>query len=144
MFKMFKIALSSVLSGAHDLGFGSYKDKAQARMARISNGIKEMRSNHTMKDTSGSRGSDGYISGGGAIIAGGAGAKAVTANRSRRNNASLSSGGGSRAVQGNNAAKQSGKSLAMDDHASIDGAIQRGGGGTPAEPAKDTVDYLTK
>jgi hypothetical protein len=147
MYLMFKAVVGSIRSGSYDLGLGTYKDKVQATIGKVSRSISNLRMSHAYEDTEASYGD--YGSGSGAVLAGTAGSRGTTGSgstkRKRRGGVSPSGGAGSgaRALQGNASTKSQRVLSALDDHESVDAAIERGNkAGAKAEPAVSLDDYL--
>lgn len=146
MYLMFKAVVGSIRSGSYDLGLGAYKDKAQATIGKVSRSISNLKMGHAYEDVEASYG--GYDSGSGAVLAGTAGSRGTTGSgstkRKRRGGVSPSgTGSGARALQGNASTKPQSALSALDDHESVDAAIERGNkAGAKAEPAVSLDDYL--
>lgn len=143
MYKLFKAVAGSIKSGSYDLGFGTFKDKAQATVGKMSRSISNLRMGHAFEDAESS-----YAGGGGAsVMAGTAGSRGTAGSsgskRKRRGGVSPSgSGSGARALQGNTTRSTRNLSV-LDDHESVDAAIERGNkAGAKAEPAVSLDDYL--
>lgn len=142
MYKMFRFALASVLSGSFDLGLDAYKEKAQVGMAKVSRGINNLRMSHAYEDMD----TQMSLGGGSSLLmqgsSGGTTSGGSRGKRKRREIAPSGSGSGSRALQSGSQAKSSRALSALDDHESVDAAIARAGNPTPAEPAMTLEDYL--
>jgi len=151
MYKMFRLALSSVLSGSFDLGLDAYKEKAHVGMAKVSRGINNLRMGHAYEDMDTQMSLGGSSAGllmqgsSGGNVSGGSRGK-----RKRRETAPSGSGSGSgsgsrsRALQSGSQAKSSRALSALDDHESVDAAIARAGNPTPpTAPSMTLEEYLS-
>jgi hypothetical protein len=151
MIKMFRIALGSVVSGTGDLGFGTYRDKAESRIHKIANGFREIRSGHSFEDMRSSvhesRANAGVVVAGTSDSSSGSGDSSAR----RRRSGSSASGTGSAARSGGRAVEDGmqtensprrTKPASLDDHASIDAAMERDRAISEQSPSADLDSYL--
>lgn len=141
IYKMFRLTLDSVLSGAMDLGYHTYKDKAHAGVDKIKRGYNNLRMEHGYDDMN-SRYSG--LGGSGAVIQGVSGTNPT--RRKRRATTSSPSGAGSGASTLSSRAgttRGNGTKTALDDYESIDDTINRATQPkTPETPVMTFDDYL--
>lgn len=155
MFLMFRVALGSVISGTHDLGYGIYKDKAQASLHRFARSWSDIRAGHAFEDMSNqiseTRAAWGASVAGVAtenseVTVAGTGGKSGSGKSKRRSSVRPSGmGSGVRAVQSNGVTdnKSARAASALDDYESVDSVISRGGERSANDnPAGNLEDYL--
>lgn len=142
MYKMFRLALSSVLSGSFDLGLDAYKEKAHVGMAKVSRGINNLRMSHAYEDMDTQMSLGGSSAG---LLMQGSSGNVSGGSRGKRKRREIAPfGSGSRALQSGSQAKSSRALSALDDHESVDAAIARAGNPTPpTAPSMTLEEYLS-